>query len=137
MSASLQAVPNVPQYSPVKIPASKLPPYDEQKDNPWDKQMAYLLRRGWSFEGDPTNPQSLWFDPTKPTTTETRKEKFSVMGTNPDNPRGDKIMVRQFDRTVVYPAAAPVSRGEAVQIQLLRDAKLEGEAKAAPAEGKK
>lgn len=112
-----------PKYKPIKLP--KLPAYDNAKDNPWEKPWQYLLNRGWLFVGNPNNPQSLWFDPTKSTENKMHKEPYHVMGSDPGNPKGSQIVVRTITRTIVTPGASPIGREEAVACQIIRDAELE------------
>ena len=52
--------------APAASPAKKsrpLPPYEEGKDNPWEKPFAFLVNRGWKYEGNPHSPNSRWYGP--------------------------------------------------------------------------
>ena len=115
-----------------------LPKWDEGKDDPWERPAAYLLNRGWRFQGNMESPNSLWFDPTLPTKNTEKKIRRPIMGTRIDQweggphpllggkmmPAGEvrvPCVVREIDTVVVTPAGTPISRSEALLIQLERD----------------
>lgn len=83
--------------------------------DPWDSPGEYLLSKGWKPQGDPRRHWTKWLDPTKP-----EKETYSKrLALTRVDPRTKKV--EEIYQTVVTPAAWPLSRNEAVLIQIERD----------------
>lgn len=92
--------------------------------NPWADPFKFLLGKGWKFKGNPHSPHSLWWLPGWPQKESQELRKVKVWGTEIDKVTDTRrpIVVREIEQVHVTQARPPVSREEAVQIQLEMDA---------------
>jgi len=102
----------------------KAPKRQAETPDPWKDPFNFLRLKGWKFRGNPHSPHSLWWLPSWPQKESQEKRKVPVYGTEIDNATDTRrtVVVREIEQVHVTQARPPVSREEAVQIQLELDA---------------
>jgi hypothetical protein len=108
---ALKDAPKTQQGKPGQQPP---PAQSTEEHDPELRPVEYLQSRGWKCEGNPKSKAARWLDPTKPLKDSYEKRPVAER----KKPDGSKEIIEQ---TFCTPAVWPLTRDDAVAVQMERD----------------